>query len=54
MQALLVQMIEILTDLTDVPLCIDTANVKALEAALKVYSGKALVNSVTGESERME
>ncbi len=52
--ALLVQMIEILTDLTDVPLCIDTANVKALEAALKVYSGKALVNSVNGEEERLE
>ncbi len=52
--ALLVQMIEILTELTDVPLCIDTANVEALEAALKVYSGKALVNSVNGEEERLE
>ncbi|MGD8345495.1 MAG: dihydropteroate synthase [Desulfobacterales bacterium] len=52
--ALLVQMIEVLTELTDVPLCIDTANVKALEAALKVYSGKALVNSVNGEEEKLE
>jgi 5-methyltetrahydrofolate--homocysteine methyltransferase len=52
--ALLVQMIEILTDLTDVPLCIDTANAEALEAALKIYSGKALVNSVNGEEERLE
>jgi 5-methyltetrahydrofolate--homocysteine methyltransferase len=51
--ALLVQMVEVLSDL-DVPLCIDTANVKALEAALKVYSGKALVNSVNGEEERLE
>ena len=51
---LLVQMIEVLTELTDVPLCIDTANVKALEAALKVYSGKALVNSVNGEEEKLE
>ena len=33
----------------DVPLCIDTDNLKALDAALKVYKGKALVNSVTGE-----
>jgi 5-methyltetrahydrofolate--homocysteine methyltransferase len=52
--ALLVHMVEVLTELTDVPLCIDTANVKALEAALKVYSGKALVNSVNGEEEKLE
>ncbi len=52
--ALLVQMIEVLSELTDVPLCIDTANVKALEAALAVYSGKALVNSVNGEEEKLE
>ncbi len=52
--ALLVQMVEVLTELTDVPLCIDTANVKALEAALKVYSGKALVNSVNGEEKKLE
>ena len=52
--ALLVKMIEVLSELTDVPLCIDTANVKALEAALKVYPGKALVNSVNGEEERLE
>ena len=52
--ALLVHMVEVLTELSDVPLCIDTANVKALEAALKVYSGKALVNSVNGEEEKLE
>ena len=52
--ALLVKMIEVLTELTDVPLCIDTANVEALEAALKVYSGQALVNSVNGEEEKLE
>jgi 5-methyltetrahydrofolate--homocysteine methyltransferase len=52
--ALLVQMIAVLTELTDVPLCIDTANDEALEAALKVYSGKALVNSVNGEEEKLE
>lgn len=33
----------------DVPLCLDSANIKALESALKVYKGKPLVNSVTGE-----
>ena len=52
--ALLVQMIEVVTGLTDVPLCIDTANIKALEAALKIYSGKALVNSVNGEAQKLE
>ena len=52
--ALLVDLVEVLIELTDVPLCIDTANVKALEAALKVYSGKALVNSVNGEEARLQ
>lgn len=37
----------------DIPLCIDTDNIKALEAALKVYKGKALVNSVTGEEKSL-
>jgi 5-methyltetrahydrofolate--homocysteine methyltransferase len=34
----------------DVPLCIDSANPEALEAALKIYKGKPLINSVSGES----
>jgi 5-methyltetrahydrofolate--homocysteine methyltransferase len=38
----------------DVPLCIDSSIVAALEAGLAVYKGKALVNSVTGEEERLE
>jgi len=36
-------------DTVDLPLCLDSANPEALEAALKVYRGKPLVNSVTGE-----
>ena len=52
--ALLVKMIKVVTALTEAPLCIDTANVKALEAALKAYSGKALVNSVNGEEKKLE
>jgi 5-methyltetrahydrofolate--homocysteine methyltransferase len=36
-------------EVTDVPLCIDTANPRALEAALSIYEGKPLVNSVNGE-----
>jgi 5-methyltetrahydrofolate--homocysteine methyltransferase len=39
---------------TDVPLCIDTANPQALEAALKLYEGKALINSVNGEEKSLE
>jgi 5-methyltetrahydrofolate--homocysteine methyltransferase len=38
----------------DVPLCIDTANPSALEAALKMYDGKALINSVNGEGKSLE
>lgn len=51
---LLVNAIRAVRDVTDVPLCIDSSVVEALEAALAIYSGKALVNSVTGEDERLE
>ena len=47
-------MMKVLSELTDVPLCIDTANTKALEGALKFYKGKALVNSVNGEEKKLE
>jgi 5-methyltetrahydrofolate--homocysteine methyltransferase len=40
-------------EVTDVPICIDSSVVEALEAALAVYPGKALINSVTAEEERM-
>jgi 5-methyltetrahydrofolate--homocysteine methyltransferase len=40
--------------LTDLPLCIDSSVIEALEAGLGAYQGKALVNSVTGEDERLE
>jgi 5-methyltetrahydrofolate--homocysteine methyltransferase len=39
---------------TDVPLCIDTADPDALAAALKIYEGKALVNSVNGETRSLD
>jgi len=51
--ALLVELIKVVRELTNVPLCIDTANPKALESALKVYKGKALVNSVSGEESKL-
>ncbi|MDX6627813.1 MAG: 5-methyltetrahydrofolate--homocysteine methyltransferase [Gaiellales bacterium] len=51
---LLAQMIRLLQDHTDTPLCIDSSVIEALEAGLDAYEGKALVNSVTGEDERLE
>jgi 5-methyltetrahydrofolate--homocysteine methyltransferase len=52
--ALLAHCIQLVQSLTDVPLSIDSSIVAALEAGLKVYRGKALVNSVTGEEDRLE
>ena len=51
---LLAKMIRLLQAHTDIPLCIDSSVIEALEAGLDVYEGKALVNSVTGEDERLE
>jgi 5-methyltetrahydrofolate--homocysteine methyltransferase len=52
--AMLAKAIELVQSLTDVPLSIDSSIVEALEAGLAVYRGKALVNSVTGEEDRLE
>jgi 5-methyltetrahydrofolate--homocysteine methyltransferase len=38
----------------DLPICIDSSVIEALEAGLSAYQGKALVNSVTGEDDRLE
>ncbi|MGA0208970.1 MAG: dihydropteroate synthase [Candidatus Nanopelagicales bacterium] len=51
---LLAQAVRLIQGLTDIPLCIDSSVVEALEAGLAAYEGKALVNSVTAEDERME
>jgi 5-methyltetrahydrofolate--homocysteine methyltransferase len=47
--ALLPRAVQAVMDTVDVPLCIDSNNPAALEAAMKVYRGKPLINSVTGE-----
>tara|TARA_Y100001001_G_scaffold49802_1_gene46008 strand:- start:12236 stop:13030 length:795 start_codon:yes stop_codon:yes gene_type:complete len=52
--AILAECIQLVQSLTDVPLSIDSSIVAALESGLSVYQGKALVNSVTGEEERLE
>jgi 5-methyltetrahydrofolate--homocysteine methyltransferase len=51
---LLVQTMEIVQGLVDVPLSIDSSVTAAIEAALKVAKGRPLVNSVTGEMEKLE
>jgi 5-methyltetrahydrofolate--homocysteine methyltransferase len=51
---ILARTIQLVQSLVDVPLSIDSSIVEALEAGLAVYRGKALVNSVTGEEERLE
>lgn len=52
--AMLVQAIHTIQGVVDVPLCIDSSVIEALAAALEAYQGKPLVNSVTGEDERLE
>lgn len=51
---LLAQAVTMAQELTDLPLVIDSSVVEALEAGLAAYKGKALVNSITGERERMD
>jgi 5-methyltetrahydrofolate--homocysteine methyltransferase len=51
---LLQALIRLIQDTVDIPLCIDSSVIEALEAGLDAYEGKALVNSVTGEDERLE
>ncbi len=52
--AILATAVQLVQSLTDVPLSIDSSIVAALESGLSVYKGKALVNSVTGEDDRLE
>ncbi len=52
--ALLASAVRLAQETTDLPLCIDSSVVEALEAGLAAYEGKALVNSVTCETERLE
>jgi len=52
--AVLAECVQLVQSVVDVPLSIDSSIVEALERGLSVYQGKALVNSVTGEDERLE
>ncbi len=52
--ALLGRAIMMIQSLTDLPICIDSSIIEALQVGLETYQGKALVNSVTGEDDRMD
>jgi 5-methyltetrahydrofolate--homocysteine methyltransferase len=52
--ALMTQAVKLVQSLTDLPLVIDSSVIEALETGLQAYEGKALVNSVTAEVERMD
>jgi 5-methyltetrahydrofolate--homocysteine methyltransferase len=51
---LLADLTRALMEAVDVPLCFDSANPAALDAALSVYQGKALINSTTGEAKMLD
>ncbi len=53
-KALLPEVLKTVMESVDVPLCIDSANPRCLEAALKVYIGKPLINSVTGQEQSLQ
>jgi 5-methyltetrahydrofolate--homocysteine methyltransferase len=52
--ALMAQAVKLVQSLTDAPLSIDSSVLEALESGLEAYQGKPLLNSVTGEEERLE
>jgi 5-methyltetrahydrofolate--homocysteine methyltransferase len=51
---ILAEVVQLVQSVTDVPLCIDSSIIEALEAGLSAYKGRALVNSTTAEEEVME
>lgn len=53
-EALLPETVQAIQEAYDIPLCLDSPNPKAIEAALKVVEGKALINSVNGEEKSLE
>ena len=52
--ALMKEVVQELQSVTSLPLQIDTVDVEALEGALRIYNGKAMVNSVSGKQESMD
>ena len=52
--AMMREVVESLQSITSLPLQIDTVDIEALETALRIYNGKAMVNSVSGKQESMD
>ncbi len=50
----MVKVVKMLAAEVDVPLCIDSSNPGVIEKALRIYPGRALVNSISGEREKLE
>ncbi len=53
-KVMMLKTLGVLANLTTLPLCIDTTRPEVMEAALRRYPGRALVNSVSGEQERLD
>lgn len=50
----MIKTVELLSSLSELPLCIDSSSPDIIEAALRVYPGRALINSISGEPEKMK
>lgn len=50
----MVKTVELLSSLSELPLCIDSPSFDVIEAALRIYPGRALINSIPGEPEKMK
>ena len=48
-KATLSRMVKLLSHVSDLPLCVDSSKPEAIEAALRIYPGRALINSISGE-----
>jgi 5-methyltetrahydrofolate--homocysteine methyltransferase len=53
-KSILSSIVKLLSHVSDLPLCIDSSNPEAIEAALRIYPGRALINSISGENEKMK
>jgi 5-methyltetrahydrofolate--homocysteine methyltransferase len=53
-KAMMLQAVSLLSRVSDTPLCLDSSNPEVMEAALRLYPGRALVNSISAEKARLE
>ena len=53
-KSMMVKSVKLLSKTSDLPLCIDSTIPEAIEAALRIYPGRAIVNSISAERERIE